>query len=64
MDASHQTSLQQILRLAADVDPSGDRTIGVLTKPDLVKTSERDVFDAVRNRYLLPFHFVEANFSQ
>ena len=55
MDASHQTSLQQILRLAADVDPSGDRTIGVLTKPDLVKTSERDVFDAVRNSIFYPF---------
>lgn len=55
MDASHQTLLQQILRLAADVDPSGDRTIGVLTKPDLVKTSERDVFDAVRYRIFYPF---------
>jgi hypothetical protein len=55
MDASHQTSLQQILRLAADVDPSGDRTIGVLTKPDLVKNSERDVFNAVRKSIFYPF---------
>ncbi|CAK7201924.1 hypothetical protein SEUCBS139899_004640 [Sporothrix eucalyptigena] len=36
---------QEILRLAADADPEGIRTMGVLTKPDLAK--ERAVQDVI-----------------
>ena len=40
-----------ILERAAEVDPKGDRTIGVLTKPDLVAPgSEEAVFETVSNR--------------
>uniref|UniRef100_A0A8C2RT01 Interferon-induced GTP-binding protein Mx1 n=1 Tax=Capra hircus TaxID=9925 RepID=A0A8C2RT01_CAPHI len=44
----------EALRMAQDVDPQGDRTIGILTKPDLVdKGTEDKVVDVVRN---LVFH--------
>ncbi|XP_064332160.1 interferon-induced GTP-binding protein Mx1-like [Camelus dromedarius] len=44
----------EALRMAQEVDPDGDRTIGILTKPDLVdKGTEDKVVDVVRN---LVFH--------
>lgn len=39
---------QEILQLANDADPEGDRTLGVLTKPDLVdRGAEHRVIDLV-----------------
>ena len=41
----------EILDMAAGVDPSGQRTLGILTKPDLVdKGAEHDTMDLVRGR--------------
>jgi hypothetical protein len=41
----------EILDMAAKVDPSGQRTLGILTKPDLVdKGAEQDIIDLVRGR--------------
>ncbi|KAI1414948.1 dynamin family protein [Hypoxylon sp. FL1857] len=34
---THDVATQQILKRAAEVDPDGKRTLGVLTKPDLLK---------------------------
>ncbi|XP_045396654.1 interferon-induced GTP-binding protein Mx2 [Lemur catta] len=40
----------EALSMAQEVDPKGDRTIGVLTKPDLVdRGAEKSVLDVVRN---------------
>uniref|UniRef100_K7FXW2 Interferon-induced GTP-binding protein Mx1 n=1 Tax=Pelodiscus sinensis TaxID=13735 RepID=K7FXW2_PELSI len=40
----------EALKMAKEVDPNGERTLGILTKPDLVdKGTERDVTDIVRN---------------
>lgn len=40
----------EALSMAQEVDPEGDRTIGILTKPDLVdKGTEEKVVDVVRN---------------
>ena len=40
---------QEILSMAEEVDPLGQRTLGVLTKPDLVdKGGEEHVMDLVR----------------
>ncbi|XP_008536426.2 interferon-induced GTP-binding protein Mx1 [Equus przewalskii] len=40
----------EALSMAQEVDPEGDRTIGILTKPDLVdKGTEEQVVDVVRN---------------
>ncbi|XP_069801895.1 interferon-induced GTP-binding protein Mx2-like isoform X2 [Dendropsophus ebraccatus] len=40
----------EALEMAREVDPSGERTLGILTKPDLVdKGSELDVVSVVRN---------------
>jgi len=43
---------QEILRLAREVDPDGQRTLGVLTKPDLAPESamQRKIFDLVEGR--------------
>jgi hypothetical protein len=42
---------QEILELAAEADPYGDRTLGVLTKPDLVdKGAESPVMDLMEGR--------------
>lgn len=34
--ANVDVATQEILELARDCDPEGDRTLGILTKPDLV----------------------------
>ncbi|XP_067897321.1 interferon-induced GTP-binding protein Mx3-like [Heterodontus francisci] len=40
----------EALKMAQEVDPSGERTLGILTKPDLVdKGTEVNVVDIVRN---------------
>ncbi|KAI9810024.1 MAG: hypothetical protein M1827_006722 [Pycnora praestabilis] len=41
----------EILEMAAEVDSSGQRTLGILTKPDLIdKGAELDIIDLVRGR--------------
>ncbi|KAM4044062.1 interferon-induced GTP-binding protein Mx-like [Anomaloglossus baeobatrachus] len=41
----------EVLEMAREVDPTGERTIGVLTKPDLVdKGAENEVLRVVQNR--------------
>ncbi|XP_072116136.1 interferon-induced GTP-binding protein Mx3-like isoform X2 [Mobula birostris] len=40
----------EALKMAQEVDPTGDRTLGILTKPDLVdKGTEKNVVDIVKN---------------
>ncbi|KAM5347300.1 hypothetical protein ACJ41O_010305 [Fusarium nematophilum] len=42
---------QEVLEVAEDLDPEGDRTLGVLTKPDLMdKGSENDVVELIENK--------------
>lgn len=49
--ANVDIATQEILEKAEDVDPEGTRTLGVLTKPDLVdKGAEKDVIDLVEGR--------------
>ena len=49
--ANVDVATQEILQLAADVDPDGDRTLGVLTKPDLVdRGAESRVVDLIEGR--------------
>ncbi|KAJ9306751.1 hypothetical protein DTO217A2_3738 [Paecilomyces variotii] len=44
---------QEIVEMAREVDPSGERTLGVLTKPDLVdKGAENKVIDLIEGRNL------------
>ncbi|KAI9679444.1 MAG: hypothetical protein M1817_005466 [Caeruleum heppii] len=51
LPANVDVATQEILDMAADVDPSGQRTLGVLTKPDLVdKGAEKDVMDLVQGK--------------
>ncbi|KAK3670782.1 hypothetical protein LTR78_009354 [Recurvomyces mirabilis] len=51
--ANVDIATQEILELAADVDPTGDRTLGVLTKPDLVDGgAEIRVIDIIEGRTL------------
>jgi hypothetical protein len=49
--ANVDLATQEILELAAEVDAHGDRTLGVLTKPDLVdKGAEQGVMDILAGR--------------
>ena len=49
--ANVDTATQGILTMAKDADPEGNRTIGVLTKPDLVdKGAERGVVDLINGK--------------
>jgi hypothetical protein len=49
--ANVDVATQEILELAADVDPEGKRTLGVLTKPDLVdQGAESRVVDLLHGR--------------
>jgi hypothetical protein len=43
MDATQETIHQKIFSFVDDVDPAGERTIGVMTKCGLVPTAEKDV---------------------
>ncbi|XP_075952229.1 interferon-induced GTP-binding protein Mx [Anarhichas minor] len=43
----------EALKMAQEVDPDGDRTLGILTKPDLVdKGTEESVVEIVRNEVI------------
>ncbi|XP_075287808.1 interferon-induced GTP-binding protein Mx-like isoform X1 [Opisthocomus hoazin] len=43
----------EALRMAQDVDPSGERTLGILTKPDLVdRGTEESVINIIRNQVI------------
>lgn len=49
--ANVDVATQEILQIAADVDPDGKRTLGVLTKPDLVdEGAESRVVDLLDGR--------------
>lgn len=49
--ANVDIATQEILNMAKDVDPQGQRTLGVLTKPDLVdRGAERDVLDLMQGK--------------
>ena len=51
LPANTDLAIQEILDLASDVDEHGGRTLGVLTKPDLVdKDAERDIIDLLEGR--------------
>jgi len=42
---------QEVVELAEDLDPDGDRTLGILTKPDLVdKGAENDVIKLIEGK--------------
>lgn len=60
--ANVDAATQEILEMARDVDPEGDRTLGVLTKPDIVdKGAERNVLDMIEGRtvkFQLGWHVV------
>ncbi|XP_019331914.1 interferon-induced GTP-binding protein Mx1-like [Alligator mississippiensis] len=44
----------EALKMAQEVDPEGERTLGILTKPDLLdKGTEHTVVDIVQNRVIL-----------
>ncbi|XP_019384516.1 PREDICTED: interferon-induced GTP-binding protein Mx1-like [Crocodylus porosus] len=44
----------EALKMAQEVDPKGERTLGILTKPDLLdKGTEHAVVDIVQNRVIL-----------
>ena len=49
--ANVDIATQEILSIANEVDPHGQRTLGVLTKPDLVdRGAEKDVLDLVQGK--------------
>jgi len=49
--ANVDIATQEILEMAEEVDPDGHRTIGVLTKPDLVdKGAENSVVELIKGR--------------
>lgn len=49
--ANTDLATQEILELAAEADAHGDRTLGVLTKPDLVdRGAESNILDLVEGR--------------
>ena len=48
--ANQDISTIDILERGAQVDPEGDRTIGVVTKPDLVNPGgEKEVMSVIQN---------------
>jgi hypothetical protein len=49
--ANVDIATQEILEMARELDPSGERTIGVLTKPDLVdERAENKILDILRGK--------------
>ena len=53
MSAGNDRQLQKVLRLAREYDPQGDRTVGIITKPDTLdkereSTKERDYVDLAK----------------
>ena len=55
MEASQLTNNQKIFDFADDVDTTGERTLGVLTKCDIVNLEQTDDFEAVRYCHLNVF---------
>ena len=60
--ANVDVATQEILQIAADVDPDGKRTLGVLTKPDLVDEGAEprvvDLLDGRTHALRLGWHIV------
>jgi len=54
LPANQDIATCDILERAAQVDPTGERTIGVLTKPDLVGPGSEDEVIAVLNNVSKP----------
>ncbi|KAH8435114.1 dynamin family protein [Aspergillus melleus] len=55
--ANVDIATQQIIEMARQVDPEGDRTLGVLTKPDLVDSgAEQKVIDLVTGQDMILKH--------
>ncbi|PLB49900.1 vacuolar sorting protein VPS1, dynamin [Aspergillus steynii IBT 23096] len=55
--ANVDIATQQIIEMARQVDPDGDRTLGVLTKPDLVDSgAEQKVIDLVNGQDMILKH--------
>jgi hypothetical protein len=52
MEATQSTVGQKIFKFADDVDTTGERTIGVMTKCDLTVTSETDAFEAASQIFI------------
>ncbi|KAL1885821.1 hypothetical protein Plec18167_001317 [Paecilomyces lecythidis] len=53
VSANVDIATQEIVEMAREADPVGDRTLGVLTKPDLVdKGAENEVIDLIEGRNL------------
>ena len=51
LPANVDIATQEILSMAEECDPHGQRTLGVLTKPDLIdKGAEGDIIDLVKGR--------------
>lgn len=60
--ANADIATQEVVEQAEDLDPEGDRTLGILTKPDLVdKGAESDVIELIedkRHRLKLGWHLL------
>jgi hypothetical protein len=60
--ANVDIATQEILEMAEEVDPEGQRTLGVLTKPDLVdrgaETAVVDLIEGRRHQLALGWHLV------
>ena len=55
ISASTDKQLQKVLRLAREFDPRGERTVGIITKPDSLttkggSTSERKILELAKNQ--------------
>jgi hypothetical protein len=55
VSAQSDKQVQKVLRLAREYDPHGDRTVGVITKPDMLKkyrgsVAERNYVDMAKNQ--------------
>jgi GTPase SAR1 family protein len=55
VSAQNDKQNQKVLRLAREFDPSGDRTVGIITKPDTLKNyrgsvAERTYLDMAKNQ--------------
>lgn len=51
VSANVDIATQEIIELAREVDPSGERTLRILTKPNLVnKGAENEVIDLIEDQ--------------
>jgi hypothetical protein len=55
VSAQSDKQVQKVLRLAREYDPHGDRTVGIITKPDMLKkyrgsVAERNYVDMAKNQ--------------